>query len=214
MLTLIFLACTEPYRGDIDNAEIYAVGDSVLDWNVGEGSVPEVVGETLDRPTYNAAIGGSHFLDDEEQEGIPAQYEDGEWQWLLMDGGANDLNDRCGCSDCDDVLDSIISADGTQGAMADFATSVADSGVQVLIMGYYRIPEDAPDFEGCNAIIPELSQRQASLAALHDGITFADASSVLDGEDLAMYDEDMIHPSLQGCQTLGTFLAEAIQSAE
>ena len=111
MLLLTFLACAEPYRGDIDNAELYTVGDSILDWFVGQGSVPEVVGETLDRSVYNAAIAGSHFLDDE---GIPAQYQDGPWGWLIMDGGANDLNDRCRCGDCDDVLDSILSEDGTQ----------------------------------------------------------------------------------------------------
>ena len=81
-------------------------------------------------------------------------------------------------------------------------------------MGYYKIPEDAPDFEGCDPIIQTLSQRQERLAQQNNAISFADASTVLDGQDISMYDEDMIHPSIKGCQTIGTFLAEAIQNAE
>ena len=229
MFFLFFLACTNPqlvdgeaWEDDVDvyeeevpaasgeDADIYVIGDSVLDWFVGEGSVPEVVSESLDRPVVNAAVGGSHFLGGEDMDGIPSQYQEGPWGWLIMDGGANDLNDRCGCDDCDEVLDSILSEDGTQGVMADFATSVADSGVRVLIMGYYDIPVDAPDFEGCAPVMQQLSDRQSRLAQGHDGITFADASRVMDGRDLSMYDEDMIHPSQDGCQTLGTFLADVI----
>lgn len=210
-MLFLALACTNPDRGDIETAELYAVGDSILEWHLGDGSIPEVMAETLGLPMYNAAVSGSHFLDG-EGEAIPEQFTAGSWQWLLVDGGGNDVNDRCECGDCDDVLDAIISADGSAGALPDFAGEVAASGTEVLIMGYYGLPDGAEfGFDRCGEELEALSLRQSALAASSDRIHFADAREVADGTDEAMYDSDLVHPSIEGSAAVGRFLAEFIQ---
>jgi len=215
MLLATLLACTiDVNRGDLDEAELITIGDSLFDWNMGDGSIPEVIEESLDRPMYNAAIGGSHFLDGGD-DAIPDQYISGDWSWLVLDGGGNDLNDRCACGDCDELMDEILSEDGQEGAMADFVREVTDAGVRVMIMGYYGLPETAEfGFDECSALIPELSLRQAALAESDAMIAFADAVEVVDGTDLSMFDDDHVHPSIEGGAVVGEFLADAIRAAE
>lgn len=211
-MLVLALACTNPDRGDLETASLYAVGDSILEWHLGEGSIPEVMAEALDQPMYNAAVSGAHFLDG-EGESIPSQLSTGAWQWLLVDGGGNDVNDRCECGDCDAVLDAIVSADGSTGALPDFAREVADAGTEVLIMGYYGLPDGAEfGFDRCGEELEVLSQRQAALADSSDRIHFADAREVVDGTDEAMYDDDLVHPSVEGSAVVGRFLAEFIQA--
>ncbi|MFT5680121.1 MAG: acyl-CoA thioesterase-1 [Myxococcota bacterium] len=214
-MLLTLLACTtEPNPGNLDDAELFTIGDSLMAWNQGDGSIPEVIGEALNRPMYNASVGGSNFLDG-ASDVIPEQYIAGDWDWLVLDGGANDLNDRCECGDCDDLMDEMLLADGLSGAMADFAAGVTAEGVKVMIMGYYVVPETAEfGFDQCMTLLPELSARQAALAESDPMIWFADASEVVTGDDLSMYDEDHVHPSLDGSVVVGDFLAEAISAAE
>ncbi|MEL6346796.1 MAG: SGNH/GDSL hydrolase family protein [Myxococcota bacterium] len=210
------LGCTERRRGDLEDAEIYAIGDSIMYWNLeDEASIPHVVGEQLDRPIYNAAIGGTEFLSSEEEEAIPEQYQEGGWSWLLVDGGGNDVNNRCVCGDCGDVLDQILSEDGERGAMADFTREVAASGVRVMIMGYYELPSGADfEFDGCQDELATLSDRQQRLADAVDGIWFADGREVVDGEDLSMFVDDLVHPSIEGSRVVGEQLAQRIAAAE
>ena len=105
-LLSILLACSEPDRGSFEESKIYAVGDSVFEWGLGEYSAPEVVGKVLNIPVYNAAISGS-MISTNEDWSIPNQYEDGDWDWVILDGGANDLNELCQCGDCTEVNSNI-----------------------------------------------------------------------------------------------------------
>ena len=110
------------------------------------------------------------------------------------------------------MLDEILSEDGSAGVLADFASDVADSGTSVLIMGYYGIPEGAEfGFDRCGEELEVLSARQAALAGTHDSIHFADVREVVDGTDPAMFDSDLVHPSIEGSAVVGQFLAETIQ---
>jgi acyl-CoA thioesterase I len=215
MLLATLLACTiDINRGDLDDAEMIAIGDSLFEWNMGDGSIPEVIGESLDRSMYNASVSGSHFLDGGD-DAIPDQYISGDWSWLVLDGGGNDFNDRCACGDCDEIMDEMLSSDGQEGVMADFVREVSDAGVRVLIMGYYGLPETAEfGFDQCLSLIPELSARQEALAASDEMIEFADATEVVDGVDLSMFDDDHVHPSIEGSAVVGAFLADAIRAAE
>ena len=99
--------------------------------------------------------------------------------------------------------------------MASFAEEVADSGVRVMIMGYYGLPEDADyGFDACMTLLPEMSARQTALADGHPMIWFADTAEVVSGNDLTMFDEDQVHPSIEGGAVVGTFLAEQILAAD
>ena len=100
---------------------LLGIGDSYFAWNAEEGlGIPDVVGDALGVETYNLATSGATVLGG-AGEGplvIPNQYTEAAWDWVVMDGGGNDLEGDCGCGACEDVLDDLLSADG-HGAIAD-----------------------------------------------------------------------------------------------
>ena len=128
---------------------ILALGDSVLEWN-GRDAIPEVAAEMLGMDVQNNAIGGTRLIGD-----IPETYEDGDWSWVLVDGGANDLNDVCGCSGCDSLLNQMVGPDGGYGVMVDLIERITGDGHQVAILGYYQVPNDAPEFTNCSDFRPD-----------------------------------------------------------
>ena len=60
--------------------------------------------------------------------------------------GCIDLNEECACGDCDSLLDEMIAADGSSGIMADLVERITGDGHKVALMGYYRVPDNAPEF--------------------------------------------------------------------
>jgi len=212
ILTLGLVACGEPVD---PSGNIIAVGDSIFAWHTESGhSIPEVVAEARGQEVANLSVGGTMLHGGADEEAIPTQYVPGPWDWMLVDGGGNDLNDLCGCGTCDAVMERIISSDSTSGLLPDFVIEVADSGVQVAIMGYPDIPESAEyGFDRCGDELVELSSRQAALAGLHEGIIFVDAREVISGDDLEMFDTDHVHPSVEGSAVMGSLLAEKLASA-
>ena len=195
-----------------EDAELYAIGDSIFDWNVEAGAaVPAVVGEALGRPMTNAAVGGATILGEES---ILEQYEPGAWSWLVMDGGGNDLNDKCGCGSCGDVMDEMLSADGLSGAIADFVAEVTASGTGVVFMGYPEIPDEAEfGFDRCTDELDEMSRRGAALAATGEGVLFVDMRDHISGTDHHLFDDDFVHPSIEGSRVMGEAIATAIRDA-
>ena len=114
-LVLSFTACN---KGDDfpEDATMLAVGDSFLDWHHDEEkSIPDVVGDEMGEVMGNASISGAMALDSDEGS-IPNQYREGAWSWVIINGGGNDLTDRCDCRDCDGVMDRLLAADGESGA--------------------------------------------------------------------------------------------------
>jgi hypothetical protein len=202
-----------------DDATIIVIGDSVMAWNAEEeASIPDVIGEELDRVVYNAAVSGAYITDEiEGEEGmdIREQYVDNAWEWLVLDGGANDFNDECGCTACADILDEIISADGQSGVLPEFVQGVVDQGLRVVVWGYYNVPDSAEyGFAECNELIDDYSERQALLADGNANVWFVDGREAVDSSDLDNYDDDHVHPSPQGSQRIGEAIAEQILAAE
>ena len=207
LVMTLLIACIEENRGSIEDSTIYAIGDSVMEWNIGEGSIPEEVGELLDKSAYNAAIGGS-MMSTEEDWSIPNQYEFGDWDWVIVDGGANDLNELCDCGPCETVQEDIADA------YRSLVESIRSEDIRMVIWGYYGIPTEAPEFGNCNAAIDELSQMQAALADEDDGVFWVNGKVDITGEDLSYYDDDLIHPSLKGSRKIAEQIVEAIESAQ
>lgn len=210
-LALPLVACIgcadEPLEGDI-----IAIGDSIFDWNrEGDNSVPDVVGEELGLTVANAAIGGTKLT--VGPEAIPDQYQAGEWQAVVMDGGGNDVNDECGCGECDDVMDAIISADGTAGVVPDFAAEVNGAGIPVVFWSYYELPDDAEfGFDRCGEELVTLVDRLALLAAAEPDFHLVDGRDVVKASDTQYYDEDRVHPSVEGGRVVGQQIAAVIEA--
>lgn len=218
VLLLALTGCDELDDDDAveipEGAEILAIGDSIFDWNVDEeASIPHVLGETLGIPTVNAAVGGTLLTGDEEP--IPSQYVAGTaWSWVVMDGGGNDLNDRCGCGACDAVMNEIVAPNGS-GVLRSFVEERVAEGTKVMFMGYPDLPAGAQfGFDRCDDEIETLSARVADLARDIDGMYFADARDVVSSADVDLFDEDRVHPSIEGSRVMGEFLAQAIQQAQ
>jgi hypothetical protein len=55
---------------------------------------------------------------------VKDQYEPGNWDWVLMYGSCNDVNDKCDCDVCGDVINEIISSDATAGELSNLVSQI------------------------------------------------------------------------------------------
>lgn len=191
--------------------DILVIGDSVLAWN--HGTVGRVVASETGRKVVSRAALGAQVDASAARSAlglsIPGQLSDGPWNWIIMDGGANDLVSACGCAGCDDEVDTLISADGSSGSIPALISGARATGAQVLWMGYYQAPESA-SFANCRASLVEMERRIEAYAKSRIGIHFVDAETVVDPLDPRMYSPDMTHPSRRGSEIIGSFLAQTI----
>jgi len=208
LFSLLF-ACSSNESG------LLAIGDSYLAWHAEEElSIPHVAAEKLGSEISNWAISGSHMRENAEEQHIPSQYENGAWDWVIISGGGNDLNDSCECGVCDDVLDELVTTAGTSGLVSSLTESIMHDGHKVILLGYYQLPTDAEGFDNCNEVLPLLHERYQALADQHENLWFVDAGQVVSPEEREQYDDDGVHPSVSGAHTIGTYLAEQIRSLQ
>lgn len=194
-----------------DGGTLFAVGDSVMEWNVDEGqSIPEVAAQRAGLGVVNAAISGAMVLDDGE-EGIPRQYQSGDWSWVIVEGGANDIGpDGCGCGQCIAVVDQLMSSDGNSGALVDLLAQIEGDGNRAVLAGYYRVPDNAPEYTDCAEEMDELNARFQAYASTREDVIYVSMGDAMDPGDPSFYAEDLIHPSVKGSQAVGTLIGEAI----
>ena len=202
-LCLLLAACAAPQRGEVT---MLAVGDSVLAWNrLSGGDIPRVAAQATGRAADNRSVPGAQFL-----RAIPGQYRDGAWDWVIVNGGANDLARTCGCAGCDATLDALVTPDGQGGAMADFARGITARDQGVVLLGYYGTSIAGGPFAACADELTELSRRLALLADSDPAMIFVDAKDAIDPADLSLYAGDLAHPSVAGSARIGTLIAQAI----
>ena len=219
-LILVFLASGFP-SGCIQPVEILAIGDSVLAWGAeDQTSIPHIAAEHLDLSVQNNATSGA-YLSVEEAGGfgngggdIRSQYTAGDWTWLIMDGGANDINDECGCNECTENIEGMINADGTSGDLVVFIEQILSSGPMVALMSYYTVSEEAEyGFHRCNDEVGLLQERYRALANRHDTLVLVDAALAISPDTtVSAYDDDQVHPSLDGRERIGTLFADQMNS--
>lgn len=127
VLGLMAAGCTD--FAPKDGGDLLALGDSVLAWNgTSDQAIPDVIGRTLNRNMVNRAVPGAQFdngsaLFSAVGFNIQQQYPGGTWNWIIVNGGANDLGfDDCNCGDCTGAVNSLIGADAMSGAIPSFLT--------------------------------------------------------------------------------------------
>ncbi|SEN32990.1 GDSL-like Lipase/Acylhydrolase family protein [Loktanella fryxellensis] len=207
-LALIVLlgACAAPQVGPVG---VLAVGDSVLAWNrLSGGDIPRVAATQAGVASQNRAVLGARFL-----ETVPGQYREGPWDWVIVNGGANDLRGTCGCDGCDATLDALVTPGGQGGAMPDFARDMVARDHKVILLGYYGTSVAGGPFADCADELSELSRRLALTAAADPGITFVDAKAAIDPADLGLYAPDLAHPSAAGSAAIGALVGAAMRTA-
>jgi acyl-CoA thioesterase-1 len=208
MLALGVAACSFTAPGPDRDADVIVVGDSILAWHGRSGrSIPDVVARSTGLTISDVSISGAGFLG---SQGIPTQYIASDWDWVIVNGGGNDLALGCQTPNGQRVLDALISADGSRGAMPAFVNQVAMQGAQVIVLGYYPVSDLGGTFAPCSAVLDELAARQSRLAASNPDVIFVDSGQVIGVGDEAAYAADLVHPSPRGAALIGTLVGSVI----
>ena len=193
--------------------KILAIGDSALEWN-GDLSTPaqleiKLRDQGLNASVRNRSVGGATLGCGQQNIGmaencIPPQYEEQDWDFVLISGGANDILD----SGCQVSADALISADLSSGLMPELLRRVLASSKKVILYGYF-LPLDANGTVAtCNPVYT-LLQRYRSLAQENENIIYVDAGQVVQRTSPEYYADD-IHPSEAGSTVIAELLVDAV----
>ncbi|WP_232796365.1 SGNH/GDSL hydrolase family protein [Roseovarius salinarum] len=213
---LVLAGCTEPVTRD-DTSRILLIGDSLMAMHGLSGqSVSHAVEKRLGEPVTDRAVMGARFLYALPISGaaglnITKQYRPGDWEWVIVNGGGNDLWLGCGCSRCHRRLDRLIAADGQDGEIAEFVRRVRAGGAQVIFVGYLRSPGAGSPIEHCREEGDALEGRVAQLARTDPGVHFVSLSDLVPEGDTSYHAVDMIHPSVKASRAIGARVARVIR---
>lgn len=219
-LALVMWAAACADQSPRGGGDIVVLGDSVMAWNGrSNAAIPDVMGRTLGRYVVNRAVPGAQFDNASGIAGavgfdVQRQLPTGRWNWVVINGGANDLGSDCGCGACGPVVDALIGADATSGAIPRFIRKVrSTTGANVVWMGYYA-GSGQGSFKGCRDDLVALEARLARFAAVQPGVSFVDSEDVINRRDRSLFARDNTHPSPKGSALIGAYLAQHIRSRE
>jgi lysophospholipase L1-like esterase len=188
----------------------------VLAWHAGSGAaVPDIVARDTGRRVESRAKPGARVSASspgraEEGFDIRAQYTPGPWDWVMVNGGANDLMAECGCRRCAATLADMIAPDGQGGEIADLVDRITAAGARVLLLGYYAPNARANPFTRCADETRVLNARLAGLARTREAVHYVSAAKVIDPADPRHWFLDHIHPSRLGAERIGALMAGTI----
>ncbi len=208
-------SCGEAVTRD-DQARILLVGDSLMAANGGVGkAISHSVERELDEQVIDRSVIGARMIYALPISGaaglnIPKQYRPGKWDWVIVNGGGNDLWLGCGCSLCDTKMERLISEDGRKGAIPGFVSQLRQDGAKVLYVGYLRSPGLGSPIEYCKDEGDELERRIDKLARLDKGIYFLSLADLVPPGDRSYHAFDMIHPSSKASAEIGKRIAAVI----
>lgn len=217
LLAFLLAGCAEQVSR---NSRILAIGDSMLAWHKGTGSaITEVAERTLGEEIVDRSVVGARFLYDLPITGamglnISKQYVDGGWDWVVINGGGNDLWFGCGCVDCDGIIDGMISRDGRSGKIPRLISEIQNTGARVIFVGYLHSPGAFSIIDHCKAEDIDFEQRISILADRTDGFFYLKTSDIVPTGDLSFHSPDRIHPSRKGSHEVGKRVAEIIIRSE
>jgi len=217
--TGVLAACQDSVSRNQD-ARILAIGDSLLSWNSALGSsIPDVIEKELGQPVVDRSFGGARMLTrDEGDEGrglnVPYQYEPGNWDWVVVNGGGNDLLFGCGCGRCGTVMNRLISEDGESGQIPDLIRRIRGEGARVIYPGYLRSPNLLTPIEHCKNDGDELEARIARFAETDAGVFYISMQDIVPPGGLTYFAPDLIHPSRKTSRKVGERLASAIRQLD
>lgn len=220
LASLVFLglsACAEPVPQD-ENAHILVLGDSMFATNRLTGTgVGDVIEASLNRPVIDRSVPGARYfhrlpLTSGAGLRLTSQYQPGNWDIIVLNGGGNDLLFGCGCGRCDRVLDRLIAPDGRSGTIPAFVKSLRDTGAFVVYAGYLRNPGIFTPIRACGPAGNELDRRLALLDGLDDGMVFVPMADLVPFGDGTFHGPDGIHPSVKGSRQIALRIVAAIQA--
>jgi len=142
-------------------------------------------------------------------ESIPEQYISGNWNWTVINGGANDIMPYCTENDCDEVLDEIITDSG-EGLIPDLVEKAQNDGSNVILIGYYSVPKGS-EYEPVILEVEIVNDRYNEFAKANEGVYFISLKDIMSPEQTPeLYSEDLVHPSDDGHFAIGEHIADFI----
>lgn len=214
---LTVAGCGETATPD-QSSRILAMGDSLLAWNrASNRSVADQLEVMLREPIVDRSVVGAQVIYGLPVSGsmglrIGSQFRPGNWDWIILNGGGNDLLLGCGCVSCARRLDRLINADGTWGEIPALVSTLRSTGARVIYLGYLRSPGVDSAIEHCRTVGDDLDARLTRLAAHDSGVYFVSLADLVPSGDTRFHDVDRIHPSPRGSAGISQKVARIIQS--
>ncbi len=197
---------------EMPDGNIQVIGDSIFGSDAdGCASIAGFMSLRMNLRVTDNAVPGSTVTG---SGGIPSQYVSGDWEWTVVDGGGNDLIENCVDEDCEETLDAIMSDDeANTGLMPDLVSQIKADGSEVIIVGYYSVPEGS-EFEAVSLELDILMDRYSEFAENNDGVYFLNLREMMSPEDTPeYYSEDLVHPSEEGHEAIGNHIADFITAS-
>ncbi|MDQ2090592.1 SGNH/GDSL hydrolase family protein [Marimonas arenosa] len=215
----LFAAATVASADTASGPRILVIGDSLLaSHSISGRSVGHNLSRLLRAEVSNHPVGGARMIYNLPITGamglsIPKQWRGGDWDWVVMNGGGNDLWLGCGCrkNGCIRKMNRLIAENGRRGAIPSLVSKIRKSGARVIIVGYLRSPGFTSPIESCKDEGDELETRVGRLAALDPGITFHSLTDLVPHGDLSFHAADRIHPSLKASRAIAARIARIIR---
>lgn len=199
---------------------ILAIGDSMMAAHKISGrAISDVVSAELDEPVADRSLVGARIFYPLPITGaigfrIGNQYNGGAYDWIIANGGGNDIWLVCGCTGCVRKLNIMISEDAKTGRIPEMVTAMEASGGQILWLGYLRTPGKGSPIESCAEEGDILEERLQKLAAERKGFHFLSNVDLVPEGDLSYHGIDRIHPSIKGSDAIGQRAAAYIRRVD
>ena len=214
---LLISGCGETVSESTE-ARILLMGDSMMASNaIGGNTVANWMEANLGVEVIDRSVAGAkyfYYLPISGAAGLrlDAQYRPGPWEWIVLNGGGNDLLFGGGCGASTTQLDRLITPDGKHGAIPGFVANLRASGARVLYVGYLRNPGMATPIKSCGPAGNEMDRRLTKMAALTEGVDFMAISDLVPYRDPSYHQLDRIHPSPKGSREIARRIAKHIKT--
>ncbi len=223
LILAFFFVCSvsvPALRAESQSPRILVMGDSLLATHrMSKRSAVNILARTLGEKVSDNTRSGARVIYKLPISGavgfnIPQQYRKGNWDWVVVNGGGNDLWLGCGCHRCDRKMDRMISQDGQRGVIPGMLSRIRQNGARVIYVGYLRSPGVNSPIESCRDEGNELEARVARLAQLDRGVYFLSLADLVPHGDRSFHGIDMVHPSSKASTAIGQRIAQLIKHEE
>lgn len=216
-LVVLLVASGSPTVARDQRARILTMGDSLLSaHSISRRAVSHSVGKALGVKVTDRSVAGARVIYGLPITGamgmkIAKQYRTGKWDWIILNGGGNDLWFGCGCHACERKINRLISNNGRGGEIPRLVGSLRRTGARVIYVGYLRSPGVGSPIESCKDEGDELERRIDEMAKADAGVYFLSLAKMVPFGDRSFHGIDMIHPSLKASREIGKRIAEIIK---
>ncbi|WP_425661777.1 SGNH/GDSL hydrolase family protein [Roseobacter sp. EG26] len=216
LIAVVLMGCGETVPVN-QSPRILAMGDSMMAWHAGSDSgISDNVEQILNEPVIDRSVVGARMIYNLPITGamglnIAKQYAPGNWDWIIINGGGNDLWLGCGCSRCDRRMNKMISENGRNGEIANLVSSLRRTGAQVIYVGYLRSPGVGSIIEHCRDEGNELERRISRMAQADGGVHFVSLRDLVPYGDRSFHSGDRIHPSQKASREIAKRIVGVIE---